>query len=35
VAFADSHAEWQVQKRWDDKNWPYPAKRFYRPRPSD
>lgn len=31
VAFADSHAEWQPQKRWDKKNWPYPAKRFYKP----
>ncbi len=30
VAFADSHAEWQIQKRWDGKNWPNPAKRFYK-----
>jgi len=30
VAFADAHGEWQPQKKWDGKNWPNPAKRYYR-----
>jgi prepilin-type N-terminal cleavage/methylation domain-containing protein/prepilin-type processing-associated H-X9-DG protein len=31
VVFADGHAEWQDQRKWDDINWPNPANRFYRP----
>jgi prepilin-type N-terminal cleavage/methylation domain-containing protein/prepilin-type processing-associated H-X9-DG protein len=29
VVFADGHAEWQVLKHWDDKNWPNPAIKFF------
>ncbi len=29
VAFADGHAEWQLQKAWDGGNWPNPANQFY------
>ena len=29
VVFADGHAEWQEQKKWDDVNWPNPANQFY------
>jgi prepilin-type N-terminal cleavage/methylation domain-containing protein/prepilin-type processing-associated H-X9-DG protein len=31
VVFADGHAEWQEQKKWDGANWPNPADEFYRP----
>ena len=29
VAFADGHAEWQIQRDWDGINWPSPAQRYY------
>ena len=29
VVFADGHAEWQEQKKWDKINWPDPADEFY------
>ena len=29
VVFADGHAEWQEQAKWDDVNWPNPANQFY------
>jgi prepilin-type processing-associated H-X9-DG protein len=31
VVFADGHAEWQPQPKWDRENWPNPAHEFYRP----
>ena len=31
VVFADGHAEFQEQKKWDAGNWPNPANQFYRP----
>jgi prepilin-type N-terminal cleavage/methylation domain-containing protein/prepilin-type processing-associated H-X9-DG protein len=29
VVFADGHAEWQEQKKWDGTNWPNPGKKYY------
>ena len=29
IVFADGHAEWEDQSKWDDTNWPNPASRFY------
>ena len=29
VVFNDGHAEWQPRERWDDKNWPHPAAKYY------
>jgi prepilin-type N-terminal cleavage/methylation domain-containing protein len=31
VVFGDGHADWQEQPKWDDKNWPNPANKFYLP----
>jgi prepilin-type N-terminal cleavage/methylation domain-containing protein/prepilin-type processing-associated H-X9-DG protein len=31
VVFADGHAEFQEQRKWDRRNWPNPADQFYRP----
>jgi prepilin-type N-terminal cleavage/methylation domain-containing protein/prepilin-type processing-associated H-X9-DG protein len=30
VVFSDGHAEWQPREKWDDKNWPNPAKKYYK-----
>ena len=30
VVFADGHAEWQEQKKWDKPNWPNPAQQYYK-----
>jgi prepilin-type processing-associated H-X9-DG protein len=29
VLFADSHAEWQESRMWDDESWPHPAAECY------
>ncbi len=33
VVFADGHAEWQEQRKWDGTSWPNPGKKYY-PDPS-